>query len=59
MSHALTRTSPKGPGQQFLGTCIKCGLEDIPLSRMNEECVNVADITDGEALSILIQRHDQ
>lgn len=55
MSHALKRTSPKGPGQAFIGTCTKCGVKNIPLARMHEECANPANITDGEALAHAIK----
>lgn len=56
MSHALRRTSPKGPGQAFIGTCTKCGLENIPLDRMHEECTNPANITNAEALLAAIEK---
>ena len=48
MSHSLNRTSPKGG--RFLGTCTKCGVENIPLARMQEECANPANFTQEEAL---------
>ncbi len=54
MSHSLRRTSPKGPGQSFIGTCTKCGVENIPLNRMREECANPANLTDNDALMIAI-----
>lgn len=53
--HALRRTSPKGKGQPFIGVCIKCGQEDIPLDRMHEECPNVIDLTDAEVFHAVIQ----
>jgi hypothetical protein len=49
-SHALRRTSPKGPGQAFVGTCMNCGLTDLPLSRMQEPCVNPGNFTQDETL---------
>lgn len=57
MSHALERTSPKGG--PFIGTCTKCGLTDIPLKRMHDECVNPANITDDESLIMAIKGADQ
>ena len=54
MSHSLRRTSPKGPGQPFIGTCTKCGIENIPLIRMHEDCANPANLTDDDALLIAI-----
>jgi hypothetical protein len=55
MSHALTRTSPRGKGQPFIGTCIKCGLQNIPLSRMHEECVNPGNLSNADALAIVVR----
>ena len=48
MMHALKRTSPKGG--PFIGQCTKCGVRDIPLKRIGEECANPANITKDEAL---------
>lgn len=56
MSHALSRTSPKGG--PFIGTCTKCGMQNIPLTRMHEPCSNPANLTNGEALSVAIGLHD-
>jgi len=50
--HALERTSPKG--EKFLGFCTKCGREDLPIAAMNEECVNPANLTDGDAIMIAV-----
>ncbi len=41
-THALRRTSPKGPGEKFIGTCIKCGKTGLPSSAVTEECDNPA-----------------
>jgi hypothetical protein len=57
MSHSLQRTSPKG--QPFVGTCTKCGMTDIPLSKMREECANPANLTQEEALVIAIKEGPQ
>lgn len=53
MSHALTRTSPKGGS--FIGKCIKCGIEDIPLSKIHEECVNPSGLSNTDSLMIMIK----
>lgn len=53
MSHSLSRTSPKG--QAFIGTCMKCGIRDIPMSRMREECVNPAGLNNEETLMLAIK----
>lgn len=54
-AHALTRTSPKGG--PFIGTCMKCGTKDLPLSRMHEQCVNPAGLTQEETLLLAIKGH--
>lgn len=48
MSHALERTSPKGG--PFIGRCMKCGLTEIPLTKMHEPCPNPANFSNGEVL---------
>jgi hypothetical protein len=53
MSHALERTSPKGGPS--IGTCMKCGQQDIPLKQMGDECPNVANLTDDEALILAVK----
>ena len=57
MSHALERTSPKGG--PFIGTCTKCGLTNIPLKQMHEECSNPANLNDGDALLLAIKGPDE
>lgn len=59
VSHALRRTSPKGKGQKFIGVCTKCGVENIPLERMHEDCPNVADFSNEDALLIAIKAGEQ
>ncbi len=54
-THALRRTSPKGPGQQFVGTCMKCGMENVPIERMHEQCVNPAGLNQDETLMLAIR----
>jgi hypothetical protein len=56
MSHALTRTSPKGT--PFIGTCIKCGAKDIPLSRTHEHCVNPANLDFSDAMDVVLGNSD-
>jgi|RhiMethySRZTD1v2_1073278.scaffolds.fasta_scaffold118793_2 hypothetical protein len=48
--HAIERTSPKGPGQKFIGTCMRCGRTGLTSANMNEECENITGMTDDEAL---------
>lgn len=48
--HALRRTSPKGPGQQFIGVCTLCGKEGLTFADMAAECENVRGLTSNEAL---------
>lgn len=47
-THALNRTSPKG--QPFRGTCFQCGQTDLPIGAVTEPCVNVANLTQADAL---------
>lgn len=49
-THALSRTSPKGEGQVFVGTCFKCGTTDLPAEAVSWPCENVANLTNDEAL---------
>lgn len=54
--HALTRTSPKGKGQPFIGTCIKCGIKGISLDEVSRsECVNPAGLNNAETLTLAIK----
>jgi hypothetical protein len=41
--HSLERTSPKGG--PFLGTCRKCGQQNLTLKAAFEECENVRGTT--------------
>jgi len=51
MKHALERTSPKGPGQRFIGRCINCGKTELTLEDFHrDECENVVGRTQEETL---------
>lgn len=50
MTHALTRTSPKGPDQTFVGRCTKCGMEGLQTSDALEPCPADGLVSDTEAL---------
>lgn len=52
-AHALIRTSPYG--EAFVGTCMKCGKEDLPLNAMWDECPNPSGMTDAQAMAIAIR----
>lgn len=47
-THAIERTSPKGEGQEFLGTCIMCGRKNLRGSAALEECDNPSGMPDAE-----------
>jgi hypothetical protein len=49
--HSLRRTSPKGPGQKFIGVCVLCGTPNLSLADMGAPCANQRGLTAGEALS--------
>ncbi len=48
--HSLRRTSPKGPGQKFVGICVLCGKPDLTFANMDEECENVRGVSQDQAL---------
>lgn len=48
--HAIERTSPKGPGSKFVGTCRLCGTPNLPSSAASQECQNQRGLTPDEAL---------
>ncbi len=51
MRHMVVhRTSPKGPGQPFLGTCGACGKKEITFEQLGiDDCENVRGMTNEEA----------
>ena len=54
--HAIRRTSPKGLGQTFIGTCSKCGQEGLTLEDMDrDDCPNVRGISDEDALLEILE----
>jgi len=50
MKHHIERTSPKGPGQTFIGTCRLCGKAGLKASAALEDCENVRGLTAEEAM---------
>ncbi|SOD42304.1 hypothetical protein [Nitrosovibrio sp. Nv4] len=48
-THSLRRTSAKGLGQEFIGTCVQCGQEDLTIADL-EGCPNPIGITESEAV---------
>jgi hypothetical protein len=50
MKHHVERTSPKGPGSPFVGTCRLCGMTGLKASAALEECENVRGLSADEAL---------
>lgn len=55
--HALVRTSPTGT--KFRGTCLKCGLQGLTISQSTSFCENITDITDKEALLLILEQRKQ
>lgn len=47
-THAIERTSPKGEGQDFVGTCIMCGRRGLRGRAALEECNNPSEMPDAE-----------
>ena len=54
MSHAIERTSPKG--QAFIGKCMKCGKEDLPMIAATQDCPADALVSDEAALLDIISK---
>lgn len=48
-AHSLERTSPKGPGQKFVGYCTKCGKTGLTFADMGEECANPSGMSQDDA----------
>ena len=60
MTHALTRTSPKGEGQKFIGRCVKCGAEGLGMGAALEPCPQDDLVSDEKALlDILDEQREQ
>jgi hypothetical protein len=47
-THTLERTSPKGG--PFIGTCTRCGRQNLRMGDALEECSNDRNISDDDAL---------
>lgn len=50
MKHHAERTSPKGPGNDFIGTCCLCGKTGLRASTALEDCENVRGLSAEQAL---------
>jgi hypothetical protein len=50
MKHHVERTSPKGPGMPFIGTCRLCGMTGLKASAALEDCENVRGLSSEGAL---------
>ena len=55
MGHAIERTSPKGPGQKFIGRCVKCGRDGLGLSAPFQDCPADDLMSDEAALLHLVE----
>jgi hypothetical protein len=56
MKHCIERTSPKGEGQRFIGTCTLCGKAGLTFANMTDDCENVRGLSCDEALIEAIER---
>ncbi len=58
MKHHIERTSPKGPGQEFIGTCRLCGTPNLRIGQALEDCPNQRGLSVEEAMveSILVDK---
>lgn len=59
MSHAIERTSPTGPGQKFVGRCIKCGQSDLLLADGLKDCPSDKFMSDEEAMLRLLDEQEE
>jgi hypothetical protein len=48
MTHTLERSSPFG--EKFIGYCITCGLQNLPMEAAFWKCENTRGLTKNEAL---------
>lgn len=48
--HAIERTSPKGRGWEFVGTCRLCGTPNLPARAALLECPNPRGLTAEESI---------
>jgi len=48
--HAIERTSPKGPNEVFVGTCVLCGKTGLKIADSMDYCENTLQLTEDEAL---------
>ena len=53
MTHAIKRTSRKG--LPFVGRCIKCGEEELPMKAAQQQCPADAIMSDGQALMEILE----
>lgn len=53
-THVLERTSPKGPGSKFLGKCILCGEDNLPLRAAQEICGNPDAVSTDSAVVMAV-----
>ena len=54
MKHHVERTSPKGPGSPFIGTCRLCGMTGLKASAALEDCENVRGLSVEDAMVEII-----
>ncbi len=56
MAHAIERTSPTGPGQKFVGKCVKCGQHGLGLSDALMDCPADEVMSDEAALLHILDK---
>lgn len=58
MAHAIERTSPTGPGQKFIGKCVKCGKDGLTLGDGMKACPADSVMSDEAALLHVLGREE-
>lgn len=57
MCHMLVRTNPVG--EKFIGRCVNCGKENLPMSAVHAECENLTKRSQEDSfVAIITGRHD-
>ena len=49
-THTIHRSSPKGKGMKFIGTCTQCGEVGLTIADANKYCPNQRGLSHAEAL---------
>lgn len=54
-THAIERTSPKGPNTTFVGTCWQCGKTGLTAADALKPCENILGVSEEDSLITSIE----